>query len=191
MSLIGIEIDAFYQDCSGCAAKPSRLLVRAVGIANPFVAGKPGGSFASRRHAGGFHQRLLGGANHVGLSSQQHQSGQRKTKGTITGNGADQTIAIVDAYNDPNIVSDLATFDAKFGLAAANLTVVSQTGSTTKLPADQLRLGLGNFIGRRVGPRHRPRGEYLLVEANSASLSDLLTAVKYAAQVTRACRWCR
>src|SRR5438552_2443783 len=34
-----------------------------------------------------------------------------------TGNGAGQTIAIVTAYNDPNITSDLAAFDRQFGLA--------------------------------------------------------------------------
>src|SRR5436189_6267653 len=32
--------------------------------------------------------------------------------GGVVGNGAGQTIAIVDAYNDPNIRSDLAKFDA-------------------------------------------------------------------------------
>ena len=31
--------------------------------------------------------------------------------GTISGTGQGQTIAIVDAYNDPNIASDLAAFD--------------------------------------------------------------------------------
>src|ERR1700677_87349 len=34
----------------------------------------------------------------------------------IVGNGKGQTIAIVDAYNDPNIVSDTATFNTRFGL---------------------------------------------------------------------------
>src|SRR4051812_48381146 len=32
---------------------------------------------------------------------------------TLTGSG--QTIAIVDAYDNPNIASDLAAFDTKFG----------------------------------------------------------------------------
>ena len=36
----------------------------------------------------------------------------------VAGNGAGQTIAIVDAYNDPNIASDLAAFDAQFNLPA-------------------------------------------------------------------------
>src|SRR5205823_14885580 len=39
-------------------------------------------------------------------------------KGNLIGNGAGQTIAIIDAYNDPNIAADLAKFDAQYGLAA-------------------------------------------------------------------------
>src|SRR6516225_6265117 len=35
---------------------------------------------------------------------------------TISNSGVGQTIAIVDAYDDPNIASDLATFKAKFGV---------------------------------------------------------------------------
>jgi subtilase family serine protease len=36
--------------------------------------------------------------------------------GTIKGDGAGQTIAIVDAYYDPSIQTDLATFSSKYGL---------------------------------------------------------------------------
>src|SRR5262249_18340219 len=35
---------------------------------------------------------------------------------TVAGDGAGQTIAIVDAYDDPSIQSDLAHFDSVFGL---------------------------------------------------------------------------
>src|SRR5580765_6447390 len=35
---------------------------------------------------------------------------------TIKGDGAGQTIAIVDAYNDPNIFSDLDAFDRQFNI---------------------------------------------------------------------------
>jgi subtilase family serine protease len=38
--------------------------------------------------------------------------------GTIKGDGEGQTIAIVDAYNDPNITSDLAVFNDTFALPA-------------------------------------------------------------------------
>ena len=39
-------------------------------------------------------------------------------------NGRGETIAIIDAYGDPTIYQDLATFDSKFGLPSANLTVI-------------------------------------------------------------------
>src|ERR1700677_2579660 len=36
--------------------------------------------------------------------------------GGITGDGTGQTIAIVDAYDDPNAASDLHAFDQEYGL---------------------------------------------------------------------------
>src|SRR5439155_10444941 len=47
--------------------------------------------------------------------------------------GSGQTIAIVDAYNDPNIKADLATFDSQYNLPVASLTVLNQYGQTTNL----------------------------------------------------------
>src|SRR5690242_12446714 len=38
--------------------------------------------------------------------------------GNVQADGSGQTIAIVDAYDDPNIASDLAIFDRQFGIAA-------------------------------------------------------------------------
>src|SRR5271165_6925403 len=38
--------------------------------------------------------------------------------GYSTAGGKGQTVAIVDAYNDPNIVSDLGTFDSHYRLTA-------------------------------------------------------------------------
>lgn len=51
--------------------------------------------------------------------------------GTVTGNGAGETIAIVDAYNDPNIASDLAKFDSEYGLSAPPSFTVENLGGTT------------------------------------------------------------
>ena len=41
--------------------------------------------------------------------------------------GTGQTIAIVDAHSSPSIASDLASFDNRFNLPTANLTVVTPT----------------------------------------------------------------
>ena len=56
--------------------------------------------------------------------------------GLNTTGGSGQTVAIVDAYNDPNINADLQTFDSQYGLAACSiangcLKVVNQTGGAT------------------------------------------------------------
>ena len=46
---------------------------------------------------------------------------------TVRGDGTGQTIAIIDVDHDANLARELATFDAKYGLAAANLAVKSYT----------------------------------------------------------------
>src|SRR5580692_2664577 len=47
----------------------------------------------------------------------------------VADDGAGQTIAIVNAFDDPNIGSDLRVFDKQFGIAAPpSLRVVDQTG---------------------------------------------------------------
>ncbi len=90
-------------------------------------------------------------------------------------NGSGQTIAIIDAYDDPNIASDLAHFDAQFGLPAANLAKV-RIGSPAVDP------GWAGEISLDVEWAHvvAPAAKILLVEARSASYLDLLTAVDYA-----------
>jgi subtilase family serine protease len=49
----------------------------------------------------------------------------------VKGDGTGETIALIELYHDPNIESDLATFDAKYNLPTPNLTVVNQAGSQT------------------------------------------------------------
>jgi len=102
------------------------------------------------------------------------------SSGSEPANGAGQTIAIVDAYNDPNIGGDLAVFDAAFGIAAPpSFKIVSQTGST--------RLPLGNpgwdtEISLDVEWAHAiaPGANILLVETTSDRWSDLIAGVDYA-----------
>ena len=100
--------------------------------------------------------------------------------GSTTLTGAGQTIAIVDAYNDPNIASDLTAFDKQFGLAAPpNFSVVSQTG-TSKLPATDSGWDLEIALDVEWAHSIAPEANILLVEASSDNLSDLIAAVNYA-----------
>src|SRR3954469_5805653 len=56
-----------------------------------------------------------------------------------TGTATGQVVAIVDAFNNPNIKTDLAAFDTQYGLHAETATsfkVVNQTGGTSLPPND-------------------------------------------------------
>ncbi len=99
--------------------------------------------------------------------------------GAVAADGAGQTIAIVDAYNDPNISKDLTVFDTEFDLPAASLSVVSQTG-TSKLPATNA--GWAGEISLDVEWAHAlaPGANILLVEASSDDTTNLMDAVNYA-----------
>ncbi len=103
--------------------------------------------------------------------------------GSVAGNGAGQTIAIVDSYSQPNIVSDLNSFDAAVGLPAPpSFTVINQTGGTT-LPANAPLGQWGIETSLDVEWAHviAPGANILLVETNSVNDSDFLAGVATAA----------
>jgi subtilase family serine protease len=99
------------------------------------------------------------------------------TYGGTAANGAGQTIAIVDAYNDPNISTELAVFDAANGLPAPpSLTVLGQSGTSAPPHPD---VGWAQEIAMDVEWAHAlaPGAALVLVEANSTNLRDLMAAV--------------
>ncbi len=107
--------------------------------------------------------------------------------GGIVGNGAGQTIAIVDAYSDPVMASDLAVFHNQFfpGLPMPIFTQVSQTGgSAGSVPTDSTG-GWEVEEALDVESVHAmaPAASIILVAANSNSNSDLDTAEAYAASI--------
>ena len=101
-----------------------------------------------------------------------------------TTNGKGQTIAIVDAFNDPNIANDLAVFSSQYGLPACTTAngcfkKVNQTGGTSYPKTDSgwsLEISLDVEIVHAVCPNCK----ILLVEATTNSFSDLLAAESYA-----------
>ncbi len=85
-----------------------------------------------------------------------------------------QTVAIVDAGGDATIRSDLAAYDARYGLPAATLQIVNEQGGTS-LPASQ---GWEMEIALDVETIHGlcPNCAILLVEAAAADSQNLATA---------------
>jgi len=96
-----------------------------------------------------------------------------------------QTIAIVDAYDDPNAERDLGTYSSAYGLPACTTAngcfkKVNQSGGTSYPRADQ---GWALEISLDVQTAHEicQNCKILLVEAKTNSFANLLAAEDYAA----------
>lgn len=98
--------------------------------------------------------------------------------------GAGATVAIIDAYDDPNAESDLATYRSQYGLPACTTAngcfkKVDQNGGTNYPTADS---GWAGEISLDVDMVSAvcPQCHILLVEADQPSMADLGTAVNRA-----------
>ncbi|MET7477768.1 putative Ig domain-containing protein [Streptomyces sp. NPDC005648] len=92
--------------------------------------------------------------------------------------GSGLTVAVVDAYNDPNAASDLATYRSTYGLSACTVASgcfkqVSQTGSTTSLPTNDSGWAGEEALDIDMVSAVCPNCNIILVEANSATDADL------------------
>lgn len=99
--------------------------------------------------------------------------------------GSGETVAIVDAYNDPNAEGDMNTYRSQFGLVSCTtkngcFTQVAQDGSSN-LPRNSASWSEEISLDLDMVSAVCPNCHILLVEATSASLADLGTAVDYAA----------
>jgi subtilase family serine protease len=94
--------------------------------------------------------------------------------------GAGVTVAIVDAFDNPNVASDLATYRSTFGLPAANFRKVNQNGQASPLPATDVGWGEEESLDVDMVSAIAPNAGILLVEANDNSLANLGAAVNTA-----------
>jgi subtilase family serine protease len=99
--------------------------------------------------------------------------------GTVKGDGTGQTIAIVDAFDDPTILSDLRHFDATYGLpdppSFQKLMPQGQPGANS---------GWAMEMALDVEWAHSiaPKANIILVEAKDNSDTSLFAADVFAAQ---------
>ena len=107
--------------------------------------------------------------------------------------GAGQTIAIIDAYTNPNLARELALFDAQFKLTP--LTVSGTIGTNPNVPTlTQVNMATGPNAARNTNAgwsqeealdvewAHAiaPGANILVVEAASPTTASLMAAVAYA-----------
>jgi subtilase family serine protease len=96
--------------------------------------------------------------------------------------GGGKTVAIVDAYDDPNAASDLSTYRSNFGLPACTtasgcFTKVNQNGAASPLPAGNTGWASEIMLDLEMVSAICPNCHILLVEANSPTTANLGTAV--------------
>lgn len=108
------------------------------------------------------------------------------------GGGVGQIVAVVDAYDDPNLASDLATYRSHFGLSACVNGIVSaaasgcvfqkvnEFGQSGPLPATNASWGVESSLDVEMVSAICPNCQILIVEANQPALSDLGTSVNTA-----------
>ncbi len=118
--------------------------------------------------------------------------------------GAGQTIYIIAAYHDPNIVAELAAFNAKFGLPTCTTRSIAVTASLPLAPASKTACELSVVYNTAAGgmtavaPPYdagwateialdvqwahatAPLARIVLIEAADASLNSLLGSIKLA-----------
>ena len=122
---------------------------------------------------------------HVGLSPCAIQDAYRLPSATA---GQDQTIAIVDAFNDPKAESDLAVYRAAYGLppctsATGCFTKVNQRGVAGSYPAADAGWTVEISLDLDMVSAACPRCRILLVEADDNTTANLTAAARYAAGV--------
>jgi subtilase family serine protease len=139
--------------------------------------------YIGKRTAHGSHAprpQLTGSPTSVGYVPSQLRSAYHLT---ATGSG---TVAIVDAFDDPNAASDLATYRSAYGLSACTVAngcfkKVNESGSTTSLPSTDYGWAEEESLDLDMVSATCPGCHILLVEASSATTADLGTAENTAA----------
>jgi len=118
----------------------------------------------------------------VGYGPSQLQSAYQLPSSTA---GSGQTVAIVDAFNDPNAASDLAAYRSAAGLPACGagcFSVVNQNGAASPLPPGAGTTGwdVEESLDIDMVSAICPLCHIILVEATSPTTQNLGTAVNSA-----------
>jgi subtilase family serine protease len=87
--------------------------------------------------------------------------------------GAGQVVAIVNAYDNPNVSSDVATYRSTFGLPDANFVKYNQNGEMNNYPPGDRGWGVNADLGVEMVSATCPNCTIFLIEANSSNVSDL------------------
>jgi subtilase family serine protease len=164
----------------GIVASASLFSVAALSFANVALASN---AFAASNHFANF-------AGHTPLRIHRHSAGGpvgldpatiKSIYNLSSAGSGSGTIAIVDAYDAPTVQADLNTFSTQFGLPKCN---AANPCFEKHLMSPVIRANSGWALEASLDTQWAhaiaPGAKVLLVEARTASGSDLLNAINYA-----------
>ncbi len=116
------------------------------------------------------------------------QNAYNLASAVAAGSGSGKTVAIVDAYHDPNAEADLGVYRQTYGLTPCTtqngcFRQVNQNGSSSTYPPTDGGWSQEISLDLDMVSAVCPSCHILLVEANSSYMSDLGTAVNTAASL--------
>ncbi len=168
------------QPYAACAPKPA-------GVASCQAVIVPAGAKLDSMSAGAA-SPATGGVDGSGLAPADLQSAYKLPSST---GGSGQTVAVVDAYNDPTAESDLAAYRSAYDLpscttAGGCFDKVNQTGGKSYPPQPDSEQGdwpVEESLDLDMVSAVCPNCHIMLVEASSAGMEDLSTAENEAAKL--------
>jgi subtilase family serine protease len=141
-----------------------------------------GGAPGAHLGAGGA-QPEAGSSTPVGYGPSTLQAAYALPSSTA---GSGQTVALIESGDYPTAQADLNTYRSEYGLPACGsgcFTKVSQTGSTTSLPAENASWAEESALDMDMVSAICPNCHILMVEANSATDANLAAAAAEAAKL--------
>ena len=134
------------------------------------------------------HHYLLRRPCPPGYGPSDLQNAYNLASAVAAGNGSGKTVAIVDAYHDPNAEADLGVYRQTYGLTPCTtqngcFRQVNQNGSSSSYPSTDGGWSQEISLDLDMVSAVCPSCHILLVEANSSYMSDLGKAVNTAASL--------
>jgi hypothetical protein len=115
-----------------------------------------------------------------GLSAQDLETAYNLPSST---DGSGQIVAVVDAYDNPDVASDLATYRSEFNLGTANFTKYNQTGNPSDYPTPNKGWGVEIDLDVEMVSASCPNCTIYLIEANNNDTNNLFAAEKEAVKL--------
>ncbi|MFY9630202.1 MAG: S8 family serine peptidase [Candidatus Cybelea sp.] len=184
-SRYGFAVAAFVLALSGCSSSQSPMASSALpqgGAAAQQFGATPacGGSRIGQAQCDVLIENKGARPNYNGWSASQLEQAYNLPSSS-GGNG--QTVAIVDAYDNPDVVSDFAKYRSGMGLPPGTLNKYNQSGQMSNYPQGSPNWGVEIDLDVDMVSASCPNCTVNLIEANSNAWSDLEAAEQEAVKL--------